>query len=274
MPQTMKEKPFFSIVTVTLNNLPGLKTTKKSIEDQRFRDFEWIIIDGASDDGTPDHLEKTTARWTSAPDNGIYDAMNKGLRESCGQYVLFLNAGDALAGIDVLKTLRENMNGEDFVYGDSFERLENGQTLFKPARKPHIENGMFTHHQAMLYRRDALKDMSYNERYKIAADYDLTARLLARSKSVLYVPLPICIFESGGISQTKATLGRAEQFQIRKNLKLCSSAKNAALYGVQTGLWAIRTRAPALYWLLKSSRNKAGGSSQIKTLRAHPKTRA
>lgn len=257
------DNPFFSIVSVTLNNKHGLQKTDHSLKIQSFRDFEWIVVDGGSHDGTLDDLKTSTAHWSSEPDGGIYDAMNKGLAKSTGQYVIFLNAGDRLAFANTLLRLHNLIQAEkkppDFVYGDSREA-----DSYKPARDPdHLSFGMFTHHQAMIYRREALGSLNYDIRYKIAADYDFTARLLQQRAKILYFPLPVCLFEPGGISQTNARLGRKEQFLVRHRLNLCGPLKNIIIYLLQGAWWTLRTRMPTLYWRVKSSGNRRPGFAQI-----------
>lgn len=259
MTENTGNKPFLSIITVTRNNLSGLQHSYASVQKQTDSGFEWVVIDGDSGAQTTDFLEETQGNWVSEPDQGIYDAMNKGIERSKGQYILFLNAGDTLAGNTIIEQIRTaSKNRPDFIYGDSYEF-----STYKPARLPKIEYGMFTHHQAMLYRRDKIGDLRYNLHYKIAADYEFTARFLRSNPNTLYLPFAICGFQPGGISQLQASLGRKEQYQIRKELKLCSSTKNVFITAVQACLWRLRTKAPSLYWRLKSSGNNERASAQI-----------
>lgn len=274
MNEPSEKQPFFSIISVTLNNLTGLKKTHKSLRNQTSQDFEWIVIDGNSNDGTPDYLKTATAKWTSGPDFGIYDAMNKGIERAGGAYLLFLNAGDTLAEPETLaklQTAAHAYNPPAFLYGDSYEQNPQGERAYKPARLIDLKMGMFTHHQAMLYKRQAVGDLRYDLNYKIAADYDFTARFLKRNDDAFFCSFPICIFESGGISQTKATLGRREQYQIRKSLKLAGPVQNAVITGAQAALWALRRMAPTLYWHLKSSGSTAPANTQNDNPPAHPK---
>lgn len=266
MAKPFENKAFFSVVTVTKDHLEGLKTTEKSLQNQIFKNFEWIVIDGASTDGTPAYLQTTKALWTSEPDNGLYEAMNKGLEKAKGQYLLFLNAGDTLATPETLSWIQAcAVNTSAFIYADA---LENGH--YKTARSPNIKTGMFTHHQAMLYRKDIIRTIRYNTAYTIAADYDFTARILKQTRDILYCPFPVCDFEAGGLSQTGAVRGRKEQFEIRKNLKLTGPFQNTAITMAQTALWQLRRIAPALYWHMKSSGNTPGAKAQTKTPAAHP----
>jgi putative colanic acid biosynthesis glycosyltransferase len=240
----------FSIITITRNNRTGLARTRTSLINQTCRDFEWIVIDGASTDGTTDDLRTVPPdHWISEPDNGIYDAMNKGLACARGDYLLFLNAGDSLAAPDVLEKL--SPLSADFLYGDA---LEGGH--YKRAR-PHtrILTGMITHHQSMLYRRAALGDLRYDTTYHIAADYKFTLAFLQKPGiTAAYAPFALCDFDPGGLSQTAARLGRMEQSHARRDLNACNPLTNLAIIAAQTVLMALRRTVPGLYWLLKQIR--------------------
>lgn len=256
----MPPSPVFSMISVTLNNLEGLQKTKASLQEQSFSDYEWLVIDGDSEDGTPIWLETTKAHWISEPDRGIYDAMNKGLNMAKGEYVLFLNAGDYLADTDIGKIHNEIQQQDpapEFVYGDSYEILKDGQRVYKPARSHEkIAGGMFTHHQAMFYRRKTLGELRYDTGYKIAADYDFTCRFLQQIKSALYLPFPVCVFESGGISQQNARQGRREEFQIRRDLYMTSFLGNVWIYLRQSLAMTFRRKLPSLFWFIRSKKNK------------------
>ena len=95
----MTDKPTLSIITVNLNNCDGLQKTIDSVVGQTFTDYEWIVIDGGSMDGSRELIEQYAdclAYWCSEPDNGIYNAMNKGISRATGEWLLFLNSGDSL----------------------------------------------------------------------------------------------------------------------------------------------------------------------------------
>ncbi len=244
----------FSIVTVTLNNRKGLTRTAASISGQKCKDFEWLIIDGGSADGTIEDLKSYNATLISEPDQGIYDAMNKGIAIAKADYILFLNAGDYLAEPDILLKIQSaiSYSRPDFIYGDSWEEIK-GQLNYKPSRHHASASlGMFTHHQAMIYKRETLGKLRYDLNYTISADYDFTLRFLERTKNQLYLKIPFCIFESGGISQQKARLGRMEQLAIRHNQNILSPIRNRALYLLQAFNWELRIKFPKAYWKIKS----------------------
>ena len=247
----------FTIITISRNNREGLARTAQSLQLQEYSDFEWIIIDGNSDDGTDDDFESYDATIISEDDAGPYDAMNKGLALATGEYVLFLNSGDRLAQTQTLKKIKEavSLSKPDFIYGDAWEFSE-GRTWYKPAR-PHtkVAKGMFTHHQAMLYKNSLVKEQCYDLSYKIAADYEFTVLFLNKARTCLYLAMPICVFEAGGISQTNVSLGRKEQFIIRRKTQIVIVPKNVAIYAAQMVSWGLRSCAPRLYWQIKNIRS-------------------
>ncbi|MFP4386768.1 MAG: glycosyltransferase family 2 protein [Alphaproteobacteria bacterium] len=262
-----KHFPVFSIITITLNNYKSLKKTSKSIENQTFKDYEWIVIDGQSHDETLEFLRQQRTktrthqnpfRFISEKDDGLYDAMNKGIEIAKGHYLLFLNAGDRLASTTTLQTLANACkNKPDFIYGGAYEETKiSAKPAAKPA-KPHtkIAWGMFTHHQAMLYRRHLVRDsrLRYSLRYKIASDYDFTARFLSKTDKIKHIAKPVCIFEAGGISQKNAWIGRKEQYIIREILEIVNPAQNLGILFTQTIAWELKTLFPRLYYLIKTA---------------------
>lgn len=260
--------PLFSIITVAKNNLDGLKQTHQSIIIQTVRDMEWIVIDGASTDGTADWLATTQdTNWTSESDAGIYDAMNKGLDRAKGTYALFLNAGDTLADPDTLEKITDYIGTTrpDFIYGDAWESGN-----YKTAR-PHTKIlwGMPTHHQAMFYRIYAKNMIRYDTAYKISADYAFTLRVLQQAQDVTRYPLPICTFQPGGVSQHRVLTGRLEQFIIRKKLGT-PILYNAAIFCAQTFAYILRKIIPPLYWYLKKQPPPSGNIENATTQTAPP----
>ncbi len=244
---------FLSIITVTLNNRTGLKKTANSLKIQTCQDFEWIIVDGASNDGTTKDLKNYNARIISEPDDGIYDAMNKGIDIARGDYLLFLNAGDSLAQKITLEEIQAaaRLKNPGFIYGDSWESTA-GKLYYKASRSHQsIVTGMFTHHQSMIYKRNEIAAIRYNSVYKIASDYEFTLSFLNQDKDIIYLKTPICIFASGGVSQQEAKTGRKEQFQIRKAFNALPAHINACVYLLHFLTWTLRKYAPSIYWVVK-----------------------
>ncbi|MCK1468415.1 glycosyltransferase family 2 protein [Bradyrhizobium sp. CW10] len=235
----------FSVVTVTYNNHSGLSETAKNVLGQDFGDYEWIVIDGGSTDGTSaflNGLEDSNIKWISEPDKGIFDAMNKGIRLAVGEYCIFMNAGDLFANPSVLRDVAEAIGTErpTLVYGDACE-FAGSQIWKKPARSTRANvYVMFTHHQAIFYRRDAL-EAGYDLSYKFSADWALTVRILrAPNVSVLKYSGDVCHFERGGVSQ-----GDAHRSEI--NLEHWRIYRQESEMGLMLA---------ALLWFAKTSTNK------------------
>lgn len=249
-------EPFFSIITVTKENATGLKLTAKSLAVQlQFDNYEWIVIDGASTDKTAEIMaeygnDKTI--FISESDEGIYDAMNKGIALAKGRYLWFMNAGDCLPDAytlrDVAKEIKYNL-APDFVYGDA---RENGH-IKKSHHLGRYAWGQITHHQAMLYRRDMVTDLRYETQYPIAADYAFTLEVISKAKRPTYIPRILCDFQSGGISEIKAIEGRWENYYIRRDLLGMNPVTNKMIFWMNGFTHFVKTRLPFVYWLRRIS---------------------
>lgn len=252
--------PIFSVITITYNNRAGLSKTAKTVLSQTFqrKDFEWIIVDGDSNDGTQDDFQLYDADMViSEPDTGLYDAMNKGIESAKGQFIVFMNAGDGFSSRNCLsiiaKRIEETPHVIDLIYGDSFEYDCKGNYYYKKARPYRtILSGLFTHHQAILYSRAALGDLRYDLKYKIAADYDLTLKFFCeKPRRCEYIDRSLCIFEGGGISQRHIKLARDEQFQSRSANHI-PLLVNVCVRAKQSLVSLLRKVSPAIYWRLRA----------------------
>jgi putative colanic acid biosynthesis glycosyltransferase len=244
----------FTIVTVCLDNHDGLRQTHRSLRRQTCRDFDWIVVDGGSQDGTVGYLQAQPDEltwWRSAPDQGLYDAMNIGLAAASGEYLIFLNAGDTLAEPGTLKTLAEHIERcvrPDFIYGDALEKGAGDRMLVKRARSHHLKwYGMFTHHQAMVFRRELVEGQRYDLAWKIGADYAYTLDTLSKCVRVARVNAPLALFEGGGLSQAQAALGRREQAEIRRSHLHMSNVSCFLIMIAQYAAISIRRKWPAIF---------------------------
>jgi len=184
-------KPKFSIVTVCRNACEDFLVTRDSVLSQTCNDFEWLVIDGASTDGTVDkinEIEDSRFRSLSEADAGIYDAMNKGLKMAEGEWVWFLNAGDSFYNAEVLdsfETVPASCSicfGEAEVWSASGERLGlRSEVLPHQCPKRLLRDdfcyGMLVSHQAFVVRREDAPE--YNLRYRLSADLDWMLRILS-----------------------------------------------------------------------------------------------
>lgn len=192
-----------SIITVVYNAADSLEETILSVINQNFDDFEFIIIDGGSTDGTLEIIKKHQDQitlWISEPDNGIYDAMNKGISKAKGDFIYFLGGDDLLYSESVLEKISIRLNDNKKVYY--------GNVHFKTRNI--IYDGKFNSlkivtrnisHQSIFYSKHIFKKYLYDTKYKIFADYELNLKLYGNSFfSFEYIPLTIAIFNDKGIS--------------------------------------------------------------------------
>ncbi|MBO0947780.1 glycosyltransferase family 2 protein [Fibrella forsythiae] len=217
----------FSIVTIVYNEQSYIERTLQSVVNQSYANFEYLVIDGYSTDDTVLIINKYIKNikfFVSEPDSGLYDAMNKGIIHSTGDYIIFMNGGDRFATNDVLDLLSKELSKDDrvidFVYGDSYVCYENSEIEFyKKARNAkYLWYGMFANHQAMFYRLSLVKsnNLLFDLNYKISADYKFTVDFLKFCSTKLYINRPFCVFRLGGASVVQRDLGLFEAEKIRK----------------------------------------------------------
>lgn len=206
----------FSIITVNLNNKDGLQKTIESVINQTYQNFEWIIIDGGSKDGSKELIEKYSEHinyWVSEPDKGIYNAMNKGIRSSKGEYLLFLNSGDILFNFEVLNEVVNKLEDHDIYLGNYI--IENILYEYSNDYSDLIHtlllNGFL--HQAVFYKSYLFKKYGfYDEEFKIVSDwlFNLKAIILG-NVNIALLKKTTTIFDAKGISSNKKEMQREYQ---------------------------------------------------------------
>lgn len=216
-------QPLITVITITYNAASTLPPTLASVEAQTFRDFEYLIIDGASTDATLDLAHACPcAKVHSEPDRGLYDAMNKGLHRASGRYVLFLNAGDSLHSPATLQryadAIAASTTAPGIVYGqtrivDAARNYVGERHLRAPERLTarSFLNGMEVCHQAMLVRRDLAPD--YDLAYRYSADYDWACKILKKSTLNVYIPDYVADYLSEGITTANRRASLLERFR-------------------------------------------------------------
>jgi len=180
-----ENKVKLSIITVNLNNKNGLQKTISSVLSQTVNFFEFIIIDGASSDGSVELIIQNQSRisyWSSEPDNGIFQAMNKGILASKGEHLLFLNSGDFLVSNNVLNEVFKDTNTEDLLYGKSYISKE-GNVIYTTPHPDKLTMEFFytqtISHQAAFIKRSLFDRFGYyREDLKIYADLDFWIRTI------------------------------------------------------------------------------------------------
>ena len=217
--------PLFSIITVTYNAAESLPATLASVKEQSCKLYEYIVMDGVSKDNTVE-LAKTAdihnARIFSSPDKGLYDAMNKAIDEATGEYLIFLNAGDAFHSPDTLQTIADTIMKHDFpgiVYGQTqlvnANRQRIGDRHLKKKKKLTLNSfaeGMLVCHQAFIALRRITSH--YDLRYRFSADYEWCIRCLQHSRNNVYIPNTIIDYLSEGLTTANRKASLKERFKI------------------------------------------------------------
>lgn len=223
-----------TIITINWNNREGLVKTLNSVLSQRRDDFEYVIIDGGSTDGSVETIQEfaehfgSRLRWISEPDKGIYNAMNKGIEMATGDYLQFLNSGDCLASESVTERMIEALKKNEFpsiLYGNMLKSLHDFGVVRdrcfagKDISFLGFYIGSLNHSSA--YIRKCLFDKygMYDERLKIVSDWKwfLQAIILGEEKPV-YTDIDVSLFDMNGISVTNRTLDEAERESVLKEL--------------------------------------------------------
>ena len=217
-----------SIITINRNNAIGLEKTLRSVASQTYREFEYLVIDGASTDNSVEVIkshesEFTHLRWVSEPDKGIYNAMNKGLRMASGEYVQILNSGDELASTDVvermLKALDEKGNPE-ILYGNMIKAFADGRRVRDRGFAGEVPTmygfirGTLNHDPVYIRRSLFDKFGYYREDLPITADWRWYVEAIPFGGVVpRYVDIDVTIFDMNGISETQIERREKERDQ-------------------------------------------------------------
>lgn len=217
--------PTFSIVTVCYNAGAELEKTIRSVVAQTYPHVEYIIVDGASKDGTLAVIERykdRIARMVSEPDKGLYDAMNKGIGMATGDYVCFLNAGDRFHADSTLQQMVDTLAGgelPDVLYGET--ELVDKEGRFVRMRRlsaPEVltwrsfRQGMLVCHQAF-FAKTALAE-PYDLQYRFSADFDWCIRIMKKAKTLHNTRLVLIDYLEEGMTTKNRKASLAERFRI------------------------------------------------------------
>ena len=237
--------PSVSVITITYNAERFLKNTIESVVNQTNKDFEYLIVDGHSTDGTTSIIqqydncgygsfeaamnrgEESSGKiiWISEPDKGLYDAMNKGLHLAKGDFVWFVNAGDKIYDTSTMQTVVDTIGHNpdcDVVYGQSIiigedEQIVGERHKIAPRNltKKDLLNGLVVCHQSILARKSIAPD--YNLEYRITADYDWVCKVVSKSRLNCYIDNYISRFMVAGVSSQQRKKSWRERFVIMKS---------------------------------------------------------
>ena len=201
-----------TIITVCRNHAQELERTIRSVESQTWQEREYLVIDGASTDDTLDVIkahEASITRWVSEPDQGIYDAMNKGMRMARGEWVIFMNAGDTFASDDTLQRVFGSPQNADVIYGDVIK----GE-LVKKAEAPRNAHRMFYCHQSAFVRTRCLREFPFDIRHRMSADFKQVKQLYLSGKTFLQLDFPVANFDTQGVSNRNRSAGLYDNIQV------------------------------------------------------------
>ena len=225
-----------SVITTVKNDRQGFQRTSQSVSIQDRTLFEFIVIDGGSNDGTIEVIRENTdliTSWVSEPDHGIFDAMNKGLALATGDWVIFMNSGDVFSSGVVLSELagfieKEGDSGvgrAGVIYGDSIADYRRFRVYRKAGKPEELWKGMFCNHQSMLFRREALLGLAagrsqhghpacFDTTLGISADHDLVCRIYAAGLGFRHVPVAVAIWDTRGISNKRQLKSVIERYRM------------------------------------------------------------
>jgi glycosyltransferase involved in cell wall biosynthesis len=214
-----------SIITINRNNAAGLEKTIQSVVCQKYTNFEYIVIDGASDDGSVEVINKFSNNinyWISEPDSGVYNAMNKGIQKAQGEYCLFLNSGDYLISSDTLHNAFNEINDmppADIFYSD-WPR-SNGDIIHipQPLTVKYLLFSTISHQNSLIKRSLFLEHGLYNEKFRIVSDSEFYVLEFLKHKSTFsHIKTNISIYDMDGISSQKNKEHLSERINMYKNI--------------------------------------------------------
>lgn len=225
-------KPIISVITICYNAEKEIENTMISVLEQSFKDIEYIIVDGASKDGTMNKVRQILSRYPncnvqviSEPDKGIYDAMNKGIKKASGEWVILMNSGDMFLDDNVLENVfsRNIPKDKTFLYSDAMCILADGKKFLGNCN---FERGQLLH-QSIIYKRSLHNEHGYYivTPKLIISDYLFFVRI--PKNQVMKIDTVICLFEGGGVSQQfrsgEYALCADYIFHRRTFVNMCSS---------------------------------------------------
>ncbi len=241
--------PTLSVITIVYNNAADIERTMLSVLGQTYRNIEYIIVDGLSNDGTLDIVKKhgdKTAKLISEKDEGIYDAMNKGLAAATGDYVIFMNSGDEFYAADTVAQVFATEPGADIYYGETEMIDAQGKSLGQRRHKAPkkftwkgFNLGMSISHQAIYIKRSLAEP--YDRRYQLSADIDWIIRAAKKATKIVNVNQYVAKYLVGGMSKKKHKQSLKERFAImQEHYGLLPTVINHGVIAFNLGWYYLR----------------------------------
>lgn len=248
---TIMFSPRLTVITVVYNNVCHIERTLLSVINQTHRDIEYIVIDGKSTDGTLEIIKKYTLQITkiiSEKDNGIYDAMNKGLKLATGDYVLFMNSGDEIYDTNTVKNIFLASPEADIYYGETEMINSAGQSLGKRRHQTpavftwkSFKYGMSISHQAIYVKRTLASP--FNTAYQLSADIDWIITAAKKANKMVNCHMYVAKYLVGGVSKSKHKQSLTERFKIfTKHYGLLPNIFNHAIIAFNLSCYFLKHR--------------------------------
>ncbi len=219
----------FSIITVTYNCASSIEKTIASVLEQEEVDYEYIIIDGKSTDGTAETIEKYRGYlsfYISEPDKGIYDAMNKAIDRANGDYLFFLNGDDTFCSKDALSRIEKYLNGKEIIIGQVYYGSRLSKRPCSDIKSPYY--GIFYPHQGMFIPKRLFASIGkYDTSYKISADFEWICRAICRGERIKWVDVPVSNYRIGGRSDSVQCV--IDEYNISKKYLLLSNQNDLVI---------------------------------------------
>lgn len=214
--------PKLSVITVVYNDVKNIERTMMSVLNQTFSRIEYLIIDGGSTDGTVEVIKKHAdklAYFVSEPDRGIYDAMNKGLTQAQGRYVLFMNSGDEIYAPYTVEEVFASQATADIYYGETEMYNQHWKSLGRRRHQaPEVfdwksfQHGMNVSHQAIYIKRNLVQP--FDLKYKYSADIDWIIKAAKKASNIVNTRMYVAKYLVGGVSKKKHLASLRERFAI------------------------------------------------------------
>jgi glycosyltransferase involved in cell wall biosynthesis len=215
--------PLITIVTVNYNSAAALEKTIQSVVAQTYESVEYIVIDGASTDNSTDiikHYETNIAKWLSEKDSGIYNAMNKGIREATGDWICFLNCGDVFVDSKTIQQIVDHiqLSDPDIIYGNIFVEQQDGTLNERIAKEPCNIHRMHFCHQSAFVKTTVLQHYQFDDRHTLSADLKFFKQCYYDKRTFVHVNCPVVIYDTSGVSNVQRRKGLFDNIAVIKEI--------------------------------------------------------
>jgi glycosyltransferase involved in cell wall biosynthesis len=216
--------PLITVVTVVYNGASLIEKTIQSVIHQKYPYIEYVIIDGASADGSVNiikNYEAKITKWLSEKDTGIYNAMNKGIKEATGEWICFLNCGDVFVDTQTVQRIVDSLplsHTADIIYGNILVEQQNGTLHERVAKEPCNIHRMHFCHQSAFVKTDLLRAYMFDEKYRMSADLKFFKQCHYDKRTFAHVNFPTVIYDTSGISNVQRKKGLLDNIAVIKEI--------------------------------------------------------